>query len=252
MTRLERFWRTVTVAAVLAVPSTGALAQPGRATLVGLVRDGDGRPIPAVEVRLKGTSLSARTDDSGGFRLSSVPAGQNAFEARRLGFEPATFQITSLADRTDSMVIALTGLAASLPGVLVRDEQSLRSQRLLAGFWDRRSRGFGTYFTRDDILRREPNNLVEMFRSTPAVRIVTQNGRPSLRMSRSMREKADCPPQYFVDNVRIENGQADEFPPGDVEGIEVYTGPATIPPQFAPRFNSFTCGVIVIWTRIPG
>ena len=36
------------------------------------------------------------------------------------------------------------------------------------------------------------------------------------------------------------------------KAIEFYSGPATIPPQFAPRFNSYTCGAVVIWTRLPG
>ena len=62
----------------------------------------------------------------------------------------------------------------------------------------------------------------------------------------------DCPPQYVVDGMRIENASPDEFVPQDVEAIELYSGPATIPPQFAPRFNSYTCGAVVIWTRLPG
>lgn len=62
----------------------------------------------------------------------------------------------------------------------------------------------------------------------------------------------DCPPQYVVDGMRIEAGSPDEFTPQDVEAVEFYSGPATMPPQFAPRFNSYTCGAIVIWTRLPG
>ena len=55
--------------------------------------------------------------------------------------------------------------------------------------------------------------------------------------------------------MRVENASPDEFPPQDVEGIELYAGSATIPPQFAPRFQSIrtqTCGAVVIWTRLPG
>jgi hypothetical protein len=52
--------------------------------------------------------------------------------------------------------------------------------------------------------------------------------------------------------MKIENGSPDEFTPQDVEAIEFYSGPSTIPPQFAPRFNSYTCGAVVIWTRLPG
>jgi hypothetical protein len=35
--------------------------------------------------------------------------------------------------------------------------------------------------------------------------------------------------------------------PKDIAGIEVYAGPATIPPHFAGGRSS--CGVVVVWTR---
>jgi hypothetical protein len=37
--------------------------------------------------------------------------------------------------------------------------------------------------------------------------------------------------------------------PGEVEGIEIYRRPAEVPPQFAPS-GIFSCGAIVIWTRL--
>jgi len=40
--------------------------------------------------------------------------------------------------------------------------------------------------------------------------------------------------------------------PSDIEALEFYSGPATTPPQFTNRAFSHTCGVIVIWTRLPG
>ena len=77
------------------------------------------------------------------------------------------------------------------------------------------------------------------------------NGRNTLRFTRTQGPR-DCPPQYWVDGQRIEAGQPDEFTPEDVEAIEIYAGPATIPVQFAPRPWAYTCGSIVIWTRLPG
>jgi hypothetical protein len=37
-----------------------------------------------------------------------------------------------------------------------------------------------------------------------------------------------------------------------VEGIEVYSGASTIPPQFNTREGTTICGVVLIWTRVPG
>jgi hypothetical protein len=226
-------------------------AQQVPATLVGVVRDTAGIPIPAVEVRFTGADLiSVRTNDSGGFRMVNVPVGIGKVTVRRMGFAPATAEVRLRSGRTDSLVFALTALATTLAGVVVEDEYEARSHRLLAGFWERRSRGFGYFLTRDEIEKRDAHEFADLARMAPSVSVGTRNGRRVIRFRGS--SGRDCPPQYVVDGMKIENGSPDEFVPQDVEAIELYSGPATIPPQFAPRFNSYTCGAVVIWTRLPG
>lgn len=242
-------------AVALTLSAAGAAragAQQAPATFVGMVRDSGGMPIAAAEVRFMGAdTLSVRTNDSGGFRLPGLPVGPATMSARRMGFSPATTQVIVRAGHTDSLVFTLTALATTIAGVLVEDEHDAKSRRMLAGFWERRSRGFGYFLTRDDIVRRDARDFVDLTRMMPSVTVAMRNGRPTIRFTRSMLGR-DCPPQYVVDGMRIENGSPDEFVPEEVEALEVYSGPSTIPPQFAPRFNSFTCGAIVIWTRLPG
>jgi hypothetical protein len=226
-------------------------AQTRYASLVGVVRDSAGHPIPGVEVRLQGsTNGYTRTNDSGGFRLPGLPAGAVNVSARRLGFAPASMDVKLQPGRVDSLVLSLTATVAAIEGVLVEDEYEARSHRLLAGFWDRRSRGFGNFITRDDIERRDPHDFVDLVRMVPSIQVQTRNGRKVVRMGRGTNR--DCPPQYWVDGLRIEAASPEEFVPQDVEAVEVYSGPATIPPQFVARYGSYTCGAIVIWTRIPG
>jgi hypothetical protein len=222
------------------------------AILVGMVRDSAGNAIPGVEVRILGSDVGfARTDDAGGFRMTNLVAGPSSVKVRRMGFAPATVDVRLRPGRTDSLVVSLSAIATTLPGVLVEDEYEARSHRLLAGFWDRRSRGFGNYVTRDEIERRDPQEFVDIARMVPSIAVVSRAGRKVLRFNRGGAAR-DCPPQYFVDGMRIEAGMPDEFTPQDVEAVEFYSGPATLPPQFAPRPFSYTCGAIVIWTRIPG
>ncbi|MEP6618840.1 MAG: carboxypeptidase regulatory-like domain-containing protein [bacterium] len=241
------------VLAASAVPRPVA-AQQQVATLVGLVRDSSGHPVPNAEVRLTGSQSFTYTNDSGGFRLLGLPLGTVNVTARRLGFAPASFDLRMRAGQRDSLVLTLTILAQSLPGMVAEDEAMARSQRLLAGFWSRRSQGFGHYLTRDEIVKRDAHEFTDLVRMVPSVSVQLKNGRPTIRFPRygqsSMR--GDCPPLYWVDGQRVENASPDEFPPNDMEAIEIYSGAATIPPQFAPRMTSNTCGVIVIWTRIPG
>lgn len=251
-------WTTLAVLAASlsgATGTAGAQAQALPATLVGQVRDSAGGPVGGVEVWIPGSNLYAITNDIGGFRLPGAPAGAAKVSVRRMGYEPNTFDLQLRAGRIDSLVILITPVPARLPGVLVEDEQMTRSKRILAGFWDRRSRGFGHFYTREDIERRNPHDFTDIVRMTAGVQVVTRQGRKAVRFARSPGIRGDCPPQYFVDGMRLEGASPDEFPPMDVEAVELYSGISTIPAQFAPRTVSVraqTCGAIVIWTRIPG
>ena len=239
--------------AAAAAPASLAAQQP-LATLVGSVRDSAGHPVPNAEVRLTGSDVFTRTNDSGGFRLQGLPLGIVNVTARRLGFAPASFDLKMREGQRDSLVLTLTMLAQSLPGVVAIDEEMARSQRLLAGFWARRSQGFGHYLTREEIVQRDAHEFTELVRMIPSVSVQIRSGRPVVRFPRFGQSalRSDCPPLYWVDGQRLENASPDEFPPNDIEAMEVYAGAATIPPQFAPRMSSYTCGVIVIWTRLPG
>jgi hypothetical protein len=249
---LPRWSGALLAALVLTAWPAVARTQGPTAGLVGIVRDSAGHPLPDVQVRLNGTSgPRAITSEAGGFAFGSVVPGVTKILVRRLGFAPDSMQLVLRPGRTDSLVLVMTSVAASLPGVLVEDEAMDRSHRLLAGFWERRSRGFGNFLTREQIEKRDAHDFVDLTRMIPSLHVITMNGRRTLRFSGSIGPR-DCPPQYVVDGMRIEAGQPDEFTPHDIEAIEFYSGPATIPPQFTNRAFSHTCGVIVIWTRLPG
>jgi hypothetical protein len=42
------------------------------------------------------------------------------------------------------------------------------------------------------------------------------------------------------------------MPPVDVEGVELYAGPAGLPPEFNQLYGTTACGTVAIWTRLPG
>jgi hypothetical protein len=39
------------------------------------------------------------------------------------------------------------------------------------------------------------------------------------------------------------------IPPTDIHGIEIYSGPADVPPEYAGANSDSFCGLIIIWTR---
>jgi hypothetical protein len=221
------------------------------ATLVGAIKDSSGAPVANAEIWLRGSDVFTHTNDLGGFKMPPVPPGDVKVSVRRLGFEPAVIDIKLRGGQIDSLVLTMTASAAALPGVVVEGEAESRSKRLLAGFWERRARGFGHFVTHDEIVRKEPRDFTDIVRSLPGVNIVEKGGRRTIRLQRGTGLR-DCPPQYWVDGMRAENASPDEFAAIDIEAVEVYSGPATMPPQFAPKPTSYTCGTIVIWTRLPG
>jgi hypothetical protein len=261
MTALRCWTRRATLAAAAALPllvqaqTLQVRSSPASmyfTPLVGLVRDSLGRPVMGVELRMKGhDAILARTNDDGGFRIPSMPVGPSSIALRRLGFAPAVVDVRLRADEIDSLVIVLSALATVLPEVAAVDEHDARSKRILARFWERRKNGFGSFMTRDEIEARNAPDFAELVRTIRGVQIMTRNGRSVIRFSRTHMTR-DCPPQYIVNGVGIENGSPDEFTPEDVEALEIYPGISTIPIEFQPRPNTNTCGAVVIWTRIPG
>jgi hypothetical protein len=87
-------------------------------------------------------------------------------------------------------------------------------------------------------------------RNVSGVTIQFARGRQDIRFRGAAFGSRDCPPQYWLDGIPLQSGGADEFAPDNVEAIELYSSPATTPPQFNTR--SATCGTVVIWSRLPG
>jgi TonB family protein len=86
-----------------------------------------------------------------------------------------------------------------------------------------------------------------MLREIPGVRIgpVSNQGR-AIRL-----RGATCPPLVFVDGFPATAGEfdVDMIDLVTVEGIEVYSGMATVPPEFLGPRDLDRCGVIAIWSR---
>jgi hypothetical protein len=251
--------RTVRAARTLIAALAGTLAaapaaaaQDLRATLAGVVRDSTGTPVPMVTVTVLIAGVGAYTDRSGHFRIPALPPGPTDLVFRRLGFSPESATVTLRPGRTDSVNVTISAFALELPGVEVKE--LARRRRLLADFYRRKDAGFGHFITREDIAAREPHVLSDMMRMMPGVEIVhMRDGSLALRMARTASVAGrDCPPEWWVDGIRTPGLNVDDIPPEDIDGVEIYSGPATLPAEFNIRNGTPGCGTILVWTRIPG
>ena len=233
--------------------STGAWSASAQSVgaISGTIKDSSGIPIPGVEVVLLQIKGAVYSDSLGVFRFVNIPAGKRELHFRRLGFAPKSVDTEIAEGKTVAVAIILEASATAIEGMTV--EELTRRRQMLSDFYDRSASGFGHFVTRQQIEKRNPMNLSDMMRMIPGARLtpVRGGGQATLRFSRAQGPR-DCPPQYWVDGVKTWNLNIDDIVPQDVEGIEVYSGASTVPPQFNTKEGTTVCGVILIWTRVPG
>jgi hypothetical protein len=231
----------------LGAPTAGA--QEG--SVRGVVNDSAGKPIADADVSIVALHKLTRTDDQGRFSLSQLPKGEVELSVRRLGYQPQTVK----AAVTDAVTYSFTVSLVAQPAVLAAVAVDASEQRLRLGiedFYRRRARGVGTYFTREEIMNRGARATSEVFRSTPGIRYVRTNSGQGIRFTsaQSLRNRNGCIPLIWIDGQHAEGMEVDEIPVNDIEGIELYRGPATTPSQFW-QGNLTECGTVVIWSRMP-
>ncbi len=243
----------VATAVVLLLATTRANAQTTdiahTGVVTGTVTDGAHQPIEQVEVSVVGGSATARTDTAGEFILAGLTPGRANLRFRRLGFEPVVLAAEIPMGDTTDVDVTLTVVAQQLKGVIVQADAAKIVK--LAEFEDRRRQGIGHFITRAQIEQRRPIRLSDMVRQVPGAVLVPGVARQStLYFAGAPHQR--CPPQYWVDGIMITGFNIDDIDPADVEGIELYSGPAGLPPEYNRSRGNTICGLVLIWTRLPG
>jgi hypothetical protein len=155
----------------------------------------------------------------------------------------------------------VTRVAQELKSVTVNGKAASPSFMALSGFDDRKQHGLGAYVTEDDIKQHNYNDMAQIFRTVagikvdcPVVKTKLQGVpcRPLVQMlGISNMNNVHCTPTFFVDGAQFPSGYSDlnaSIPVASIKGIEVYSNPGSIPPQFDLE-SSTGCGSIVIWTH---
>lgn len=124
----------------------------------------------------------------------------------------------------------------------------------IAEFENRRKLGFGQFMTQAEIEKRNSVFVGDLVRAFQSVDLV--EGRFSqVAISRRFGtfgtfSQTVCPFQVFLDGVALPSpANLKDLPsPKNLAGIELYSGPATIPLEYKTSTAGF-CGVILVWTR---
>ena len=218
------------------------------------VIDADGRPIVSAEVSLVGFDISGTTDVNGRLRLAVPGAGDYVARVASVGYKQLFSVISVFADDTTCLDFALVSLRTVLASVSVRAD-AVNPKLVDVGFYERRDRSTvpsSQFITRDDIDRIQPSALSDLIARVPGARAQgCLGGRLLLNGVPIANRSAGGKPGKRPDGSNGAGESIDWISTVQVEAIEIYAGPAQIPPQFnGMNHDGRPLGcLIAIWTR---
>jgi len=220
------------------------LAQaPAPVSFTGLILADDRTPLEDAVVGLEraGQPVSrARSLSDGRFTFTDIAAGPATITVRRLGYLQRRVEFDIKPGPTkDTVEILLTPVATDVEAVTIEGATGK-----LQGFNERRVRNnFGYFFDQNDIRKKSPRFVSELFRAIPGARLQAS------RRNGNILELRNCTPRIWLDGVRADNAEIDELiSPSEIAGIEIYPSFAGVPAEYMDKENR-ACGVILVWTR---
>jgi hypothetical protein len=118
----------------------------------------------------------------------------------------------------------------------------------LQAFEQRRREGFGRFITEAELRKNDSKRMTSMLRVL-GTKVACSTRTPIRCVAVTTRLGSSCELEVFRDGMRLsmEDRDVEKIPVDDVGGVEVYYGPATIPPLY--NMTGSACGVILLWSR---
>lgn len=211
-----------------------------------------------VEVLRDSTQVVAQAvaNEAGRFRIVIPAAGQYRVRVSHIGYRQALSGWFSVGDMNEAMEVDVD-LAVDpvlLPPVEIGAQRA--SERLeQVGFYERQARGLGQFIV-PEVEGGSAQRVTDLLRGRPGVQVISDGSQNDVIMSgaTTANVRGACWPTIVLDRLVIRpggvgavvGGWGGTVHPSQIDGIEIYTGPAGLPVQFGG--NRSPCGAIVIWT----
>ncbi len=210
----------------------------GSAMLSGVVRGTAGAPVTGAEVRVWGTAAVGRTDESGRYSLSALPAGTQMLEVRRIGF--------GVAERS----VELRDGATATSDVQLQRIVNLDSVRVVAmrtrypEFEKLRAGGaLGLFLGPDEVARQNVGLTSTIIEKIPGFRVLGYGYNAVVTADMGASVGRVCRTNIVIDGM--EKQSINDVHPNDIGVIAVYRG-GTMTPVW---ITDGSCGAILIWTK---
>ncbi len=241
----RRFLRfAFSIALIAAAVSSLIAQQQDSARLAGAVRSArNGTPLAGVMIAIAGTQRFDVTDSSGAFALSGLPSGRQTVRILYRNDVLAEKPFRLKRGKTLELDVVLDVEAVELAPVVVEAER-LPALRSLAGFYERRGRGFGRFYTFEDLQQRG---------ALPIRMLLAESGIwEHCRMGRCIpviqRMGQLCVPAVYLDGWPLPAEDVALWRADDLAGVEVYKSAIDVPWDFRRRIG-YECGAVVMWSR---
>jgi hypothetical protein len=219
--------------------SASELLLTGNASVSGVVRGDQGRPLGDVEIRVVNARPTTRTDAVGHFTLNGLPAGTQLLAVRRIGY------------LIGDVAVELRNGRSVRQDVSLRRVVSLDSIRVVAGrrnrFADfeyrRRNSPMGRFVTSREIDHQHPTEMGIFIQHLGGFQIVGVGPEARIYSTSARAGRPNCKEaNVVVDGV--DQATVNFVPPSDIAAMEVYAEAASAPGQYRAE-----CGLILIWTK---
>jgi hypothetical protein len=220
-------------------------------SIVGIVTDQYNVPIRFAQVSAMGAPHSTLTDSTGRFRMDRLAMGPYFLRVRKVGFGPVTLTVQLNNPDSVDLQIRLDSRAANVLATTTVTAESERGGARLKGFYERKGKASGFFFEAEEIARRRPPQLTDMFRSVPSLTVERDGSGRQVVLGRLIGTRR-CAMGLIVDGTFIKDGNAlgaldGIAPPDQVRAVEVYTSNVNVPAEFARPGTE--CGAVVVWTK---
>jgi hypothetical protein len=214
----------------------------GTARLSGNVRNAHGKPIGGALLTLRGSGVSASSNEDGSFSLAGLLAGTQTLEVRSVGYAPKNVAVDLFSNQPRAITVTLDERVDVLEDVTVYGKR--RQRRELVNFLERRKNGIGHFMTREDIEKQHRIFVTDLFRSFAGIR-VTNGLTPeydTILFSRGI--TGVCKPALYIDGVLvIEPAHINTIlRPYDIAAVEIYKASEAPAP-----YQTRGCGTILVW-----
>jgi hypothetical protein len=218
--------------------SMAAARLAGSASVTGVVRSQDGRPLADAEVRVASAGFITTTGNDGRFSMGGLPAGTQLFYVRRLGYATVEGDIDLRADRNVTHDVSLKRLVAL-------DSVRVVAQRGRFGDFDRnrRTNFFAEFLTSTEIERNHPQQVTDLIFRLGGFSISGFGPDAKVISNRASHKNQYCTEANVVIDG-AEHATANFLPVERIYGIEAYRDEITAPVGMDAR-----CGLIVLWTK---